>query len=151
MLKNQYFPLFLMAALSFTVMYILMYAMVDTFNNAIPNLNQIYMAGLMEAPMVVIELLLMKGMYQNKKANAAIIACSVLVMVGFFLLMRQQAAINDKQFLKSMVPHHASAILMCKEAKLKDPEIQALCKEIIASQQKEIDQMRTKLEVLEGR
>jgi len=30
----------------------------------------------------------------------------------FFTLVRQQAAITDKQFLKSMIPHHGAAILM---------------------------------------
>ena len=36
------------------------------------------MAGLMTAPMVVIELLLMSSMYKNKKLNAAVIVLSAL-------------------------------------------------------------------------
>lgn len=39
-------------ALSFAVMYLLMYAMVDRPGNVFHNLNQIYMAGLMAAPML---------------------------------------------------------------------------------------------------
>ena len=40
-----------MAVLSFISMYILMYAMADSFANVIPNINQFYMAGLMTMPM----------------------------------------------------------------------------------------------------
>lgn len=38
-------------------------------------------------------------------------------------MMMVQVAVSDKQFLKSMIPHHAAAVLMVKEAKLTDPEI----------------------------
>ncbi len=51
-----------MGVLSFASMYILMYAMVDTFENVFSNLNQLYMAGLMMAPMIVIELFVMGSM-----------------------------------------------------------------------------------------
>jgi uncharacterized protein (DUF305 family) len=65
------------------------------------------------------------------------------------MLIRQQTAISDKQFLRSMIPHHAGAILMCERASIQDSEIKELCKSIIASQQAEIDQMRAKLNELE--
>src|SRR5438094_8837692 len=45
--------------------HILMYAMVNRFANVYSNLNQFYMAGLMTAPVVVIELALMGSMYDN--------------------------------------------------------------------------------------
>jgi uncharacterized protein (DUF305 family) len=148
MLKSNYFRLLIMGVLSFMAMYILMYAMVDTFANVIPNLNQFYMAGLMAMPMVVIELLLMKGMYHNKKWNTLIIIAGIILMAGLFLGIRQQIAISDKEFLRSMIPHHASAVLMCEKADLKDSEIKELCKEIVSGQQAEIDQMKAKLEDL---
>ena len=47
----------LMIGLSFLAMYVLMNAMVNTLPNAIPNYNQFYMAGLMTAPMVVLEMI----------------------------------------------------------------------------------------------
>jgi len=56
-------------------MYTLMYAMVDSAQDVYHNVNQVYMAGLMTAPMVVIELSLMAGMYQNKRLN---VVCPVL-------------------------------------------------------------------------
>lgn len=55
----NYRNLLLMAALSFLSMYILMYAMVNVPGNVVNNLNEVYMAGLMAAPMIVIELLSM--------------------------------------------------------------------------------------------
>ena len=143
--QNHYRHLAIMAVLSFISMYILMYGMVNVIGNVYNNLNQFYMAGLMTAPMVVIELSVMKAMYQDKGRNALIIAGSVIATVVFFLLIRQQTAISDKQFLRSMIPHHAGAILMCERASIQDPDIKSLCESIISSQQAEIDQMKAKL------
>jgi len=137
-----------MFVFSFISMYVLMYAMVDRLENVISNPNQFYMAGLMAAPMVAIELILMSSMYPKKKLNALLMAVSVLAMAAFFLFIRVQVAIDDKDFLRSMIPHHAGAVLMCEEASLEDPEVQDLCRKIIESQQREIDQMKAILERL---
>jgi uncharacterized protein (DUF305 family) len=56
-------------------------------------------------------------------------------------VMRQQTAIGDVQFLRSMIPHHSGAILMCGESNLSDLEIKKLCDQIVASQREEISQM----------
>ncbi|WP_374151521.1 DUF305 domain-containing protein [Xanthomonas hortorum] len=146
MKKTHYRRLLLMVVLSFVAMYILMYAMADRLENVYPNFNQFYMAGLMAAPMLVMELALMGGMYQNKKLNGALMALGVVLALVFWALIRQQAAINDRQFLKSMIPHHAGAILMCEQASIQDPEILQLCRGIIASQSAEIAQMKSLLE-----
>src|SRR3990167_5687758 len=69
----KYLNLIIMSLLSFISMYILMYIMVDSFANVYSNLNTLYMAGLMTIPMVVIELLVMNRMYNNKKINILII------------------------------------------------------------------------------
>ena len=138
-----------MAALSFIAMYVLMYSMVDVYANAYPNTNQFYMAGLMAAPMVIFELFLMGEMYKNKKLNVTITIVSLVLLAGFFGAIRRQIAVSDEQFLKSMIPHHAGAILMCEEAPIQDPEIQELCRGITRSQQSEIDWMKAKLYRLE--
>jgi len=130
-------------------MYVFMYAMVDTFANVYSSVNQFYMAGLMTAPMVVIEIFLMWAMYNNKKANLIVIAASLVALGGFFVLIRQQAAVSDTQFLRSMIPHHAGAILMCENAPITDTELKELCKAIISSQRSEINQMKAKLNKLE--
>jgi uncharacterized protein (DUF305 family) len=40
-----------------------------------------------------------------------------------------------------MVPHHSGAILMCRGAKLQDPELVTLCQNISQGQRREIEQM----------
>jgi uncharacterized protein (DUF305 family) len=45
-----------------------------------------------------------------------------------------------------MIPHHASAILMCEEARPRNSEVRKLCETIISGQQAEIDQMKALLQ-----
>lgn len=130
-----------MTVLSFAAMYVLMYAMVDRLADVYASLNQANMAALMTAPMVIIELLLMRDMYQSRAANVAILIASIVVLAGSWMAIRSQAAIGDVQFLRSMIPHHSGAILMCREALLTDADIQDLCRGITAGQQSEIDRM----------
>lgn len=144
--RAPYLRLLAMAVLSFLAMYLLMYAMVDRWENVHPNVNQLYMAALMTAPMVLIELLLMGGMYPDRRFNAVIVVAAALGLVLAWLGIRWQSGVDDRQFLKSMIPHHAGALLMCERHRLRDPELQALCRQIVASQQAEIDLMRAKLE-----
>lgn len=143
--SKHYYHLALMAALSFIAMYALMYSMVNSFANVYNNFNQFYMAGLMTAPMVLIELVVMRAMYQDKKLNAIVAGIGIIALIGFFLMIRQQTLITDNQFLRSMIPHHASAILMCEQAPIQDAQIKELCKGIMSSQQSEIDQMKRML------
>ena len=150
-MKGHYGRLVVMTVISFIAMYVLMYAMVDRFANVFPNFNQFYMAGLMAAAMVAIELVVMGGMYPNRKVNIALIAASLAALAGFWILIRQQTAIGDRQFVKSMIPHHAGAILMCEQATLTDPELVRLCGDIVRGQQREIDQMKDILRRLETR
>lgn len=145
---GRYLRLFIMAILSFCIMYLFMYAMVDKWSNVFHNYNQFYMAGLMTSPMIILELLLMGSMYERKNLNIAILIISVISLIFFWFSIRGQKAIGDEQFLKSMIPHHAGAILMCQNASLVDEEIRALCQNIISGQQKEIDFMKAKLNLL---
>lgn len=145
MTQGHYGRLLLMTVLSFMAMYILMYAMVDRLGNVFISVNQFYMAALMTAPMVVLELLLMGSMYKDKKLNAILIGIGVIALLVFWTLIRQQAAVGDRQFLRSMIPHHAGAILMCEEAGLREPEVLQLCEGIVSSQQSEIARMKSML------
>ena len=139
--KSHYRHLAMMLLVSFGAMYGLMYAMTNRFDDVFMNLNQVYMAGLMTAPMVVIELIVMRAMYENARLNMIIIGLAVLGGVAMFAGIRSQAAISNTQFLRSMIPHHSSAILMCQHASITDPAIHELCRGITSSQQAEIDQM----------
>jgi len=131
-----------MLVLSFVAMYVLMYAMVDRLGNAVPNINQFYMAGLMTAPMAILEILLMGRMYPDKRKNMVVLMLGMVVLAACWFGIRVQAGVGDRQFLKSMIPHHAGAILMCEQATLTDPETRALCEGIVKSQEGEIARMR---------
>jgi uncharacterized protein (DUF305 family) len=145
----QYGHLSIMAVLSFFAMYFLMYAMVDKLENVFLSLNQVYMAGLMAAAMVIIELAVMGMMYPSKRLNLIIIAASAAYAAVFFLFIRQQSMIYESQFLRSMISHHAGAILMCENTRFHDAEIKQLCQNIIANQESEITQMKIKLATLD--
>jgi uncharacterized protein (DUF305 family) len=143
---GHYGRLLAMMALSFLAMYALMYAMVDRWANVYGNINQFYMAGLMAAPMLVIELLLMAKMYPNRRWNLLLAIGALIFMAACWFGIREQAAVTDRQFIRSMIPHHAGAILMCEQNRLQDPALQRLCDDIVQSQRAEIAQMKVLLE-----
>jgi cytochrome c oxidase subunit IV len=128
-------------AIDFAIMYLVMYTMIATLDHFRLNLNNVYMTLMMVAPMAVVMLVAMRSMFPSRRANAVVIAAAVLVFIASFGAMRTQASVGNDEFLRSMIPHHSGAILMCREAAITDPEIVALCKQIIDSQQREIAQM----------
>lgn len=130
-----------MGILHVPIMYLFMFAMVDTWSDVRPNHNTLYMAVMMAMPMLI----LMPG--KNKKVMVYAIAS--LLLVGSFFFIRKQVLIGDEQFIKSMIPHHSGAILMCGKAKLADPELKSLCEKIATGQRQEIEQMERILERLE--
>lgn len=138
---TNYLRLAAMSGLSFLSMYVLMFSMVNTARDVYHNLNTAYMAALMASPMVLIELWLMRAMYRRRAVNVVVAGVAVAVLALAFLAIRVQTGVADQQFLRSMIPHHSGAILMCREASIKDAELSALCDRIIESQQEEIDQM----------
>ncbi|MES2443404.1 MAG: DUF305 domain-containing protein [Pseudomonadota bacterium] len=146
MTKNPYASLALQTIVGAVVMYLVMFVMIDSLGSFYNNLNMVYMTLMMVAPMVVLMVLAMRHMFPSRSLNAALLAGSVIVFVGCFAMIRTQTTIGDRQFLRSMIPHHSGAILMCREASLRDPEIVALCARIIQSQRQEIDQMKAILQ-----
>jgi uncharacterized protein (DUF305 family) len=91
-------------------------------------------------------LLTMLAMYPNKKLNGLRYLGFADVFILSMIGIREQSLVGDQQFLRSMIPHHSGAVLMCEKAKITDPEIQSLCQGIISSQTSEIDQMKAILE-----
>jgi uncharacterized protein (DUF305 family) len=147
--RMMWIKLAVMTLLGFIAMYFLMYQMVNSSRDLILSVNQIWMAGSMAAAMVAIELLIMGEMYKNRAIRFGLIGLSTLMTVVFVLFTRYQTAIDNNDFLRSMIPHHSGAILMCSNPKLTDPEIVKLCGQITKSQQEEIDEMnqiRTRLD-----
>lgn len=135
----------------FIAMYFMMYSMIDGLYNLIPNINNLYMTLLMVSAMLVIELLIMKGMYENKKINLAIIIVSLVIGSFSWFGIREQINVGDKQFVKGMIPHHAAAVLLSEKARLTDPELIRLQKDILETQAKEIEFMKRKLKEFENK
>ena len=141
-MKGSYRLLGIEMAIDFVIMYLVMYTMIATLDHFYFNLNNVYMTLMMVAPMTFLMLVFMRSMYQSQRLNWIIGAVAALVFIASFAAMRTQAAIGDKEFLKSMIPHHSGAILMCQQSALADPEIIKLCGEIVKAQETEIAQMK---------
>lgn len=145
MMKNSYLSLGTQTLVSGIIMYLVMFVMIDRIDSFYNNLNMLYMTLMMVAPMVVLMILAMAHMFKSKAANIALLATSVAAFLGSFALIRTQTTIGDTAFLRSMIPHHSGAILMCQKANLTNLEIVELCGTIIKSQREEIAQMKAML------
>lgn len=139
--RGAYWMLGLNLLLCLVVMYLVMYTMIDGWRDYRNNANMLYMALTMWAPMGILMLATMAGMYQDARTNIVLYVLFAVVTLGSFWATRSQALVGDRQFIQSMVPHHSGAILMCRAAKLQDPELIKLCLEISQGQRQEIEQM----------
>jgi uncharacterized protein (DUF305 family) len=148
MARKHYAMLGLNLIVSGIVMYFVMYTMIDTTADLYNNLNNLYMTAMMVTSMAVLMLWMMRGMYPNRRLNILLYASFALIFILSFAGMRTQAMIGDRQFLRSMIPHHSGAVLMCEKSALADPEILDLCRGIVRSQAQEIAQMKAILERL---
>ncbi|KAB2911345.1 MAG: DUF305 domain-containing protein [Kofleriaceae bacterium] len=142
---NPYLMLLLSVAISYVVMCAIMFSMVDRWGNVYLNLSQVYMTGLMAGSMVPIMLLTMPGMFKSRRANAALWVGSAAVLALCWGLLRAEAGVRDRQFLRAMISHHAAAVQMCNESSLSDPRVLELCRGIISSQEREIAEMKALL------
>ena len=115
---SDYKKFLIMLYSSFIVMYSVMYTNVADESHIFLNLNRLYMTLLMVSPMALIMLFTMKKMYSNKKYNLIIIGLSIIAFTAAFTLLRAQGFVGDKQFMRSMIPHHSSAILVSEQAQI---------------------------------
>lgn len=102
------------------------------------NMNDFYMGVMMAGVMF----LLMGVYYRSKK----LIVVGVVITVIIFICIRRQMFIGEKEYLESMIPHHSMAVLMTKRLKekgeIKKQELRELMKNIINTQEKEIELMK---------
>ena len=138
---HPYRSLALQTAISGIIMYLVMFVMIDRLSSFYNNLNMFYMTLMMVAPMVMLMIFTMRHMFPSDTLNTILLVGSAIAFLGSFALIRTQTTIGDTAFLRSMIPHHSGAILMCEQASIKDPELVKLCDGIIKSQRAEIDQM----------
>src|SRR6185369_14816438 len=98
----------LMIVYSFIIGYIFsMGLLADKFDDVTNNLNKIYMALLMAFSM---------GVYwYGYNDNIYMTSMYIILCIIIIILIRLQVAINDKQFLLSIIEHHSAAITMSKK------------------------------------
>jgi len=141
--RMSYKQFAVMMIVSFFIMYVVMFLNMDSIDHYHTSATRIYMAILMIAPMAIVMMVLMGKMYPVKKINTGIIVAAIIVFAAALAALRTQTPVGDVQYMKAMIPHHSSAIMTSKHANIKDPEVRKLADSIIASQQREIEQMET--------
>jgi len=147
---RPYWMLAAALALSLAVMYLLTFAMINTWNDFYFNLSNLYMALIMVFPMGIVMIALMWRMFPNRRLNIGLLVAFAAAFGAAFWMGRTETFIGNEQFLDSMIPHHSRAILVCEQSDITDAEIQNLCQEIIDSQQAEINQMKQIMTRLQG-
>lgn len=130
-----------MIVTAMVVMYLLTYTNTYEASHLRWSEQRLYMTLLMGASMAVVMLLFMLGMYQNWRINTAILVSSALLFGGAAFLIRSQSAIDDRNFLNAMIPHHSIAILASERADIGDLRVCELAVTIIEAQQREIREM----------
>jgi uncharacterized protein (DUF305 family) len=135
---------------STAIMLPVMYLNTYTLDHVFFSETRTYMALVMGATMAIIMLAYMRGMLSEPRLNAAIVAGSAVVFALALWLVRSQSTVDDIDYMKAMIPHHSIAILTSERARLSDPRVQALAKQIIESQQREISEMKALIRELES-
>ena len=148
---NNYTKFVGMLAASFVAMYVTMYLNTYAIDHVYFSLTRFYMSCLGISAMAIIMYVAMRGMYQNKKKNIAIIVGSIALFLAALGLVRIQAPIiGDVLWMKAMIPHHSIAILTSERADIQDPEVKQLAEDIIKAQRMEIEEMKQMIEKLEA-
>ena len=131
-----------MIATSIPIMFILMYQLVYEADHLTFSVSRLLAAFVMAAVMAVIMLGFMWSMYEGRGVKLAVLVGSALLGVVFLSVNRAQSLINDTRFMRAMIPHHSIAINKASKADIRDPRVRKLADEIIASQVREISEMK---------
>ena len=145
-INMNYGKLITMMIISFFIMYGVMFLNVDRFDHIYLSLSRGYMAILMVLPMAIVMLLMMGKMYPAKKWNTRIILGSLILFGLVIVFLKTQTLVGDMQYMKAMIPHHSSAIMTSKNAKIRDPQVRELSLKIIQLQEEEITLMKNIME-----
>ena len=138
---RNYWRFAAMIATSMTAMFALTYANSYRLGDVQWSETRFYTVFVMGAAMAVIMLGFMLGMYTSRKINAAIFVGSAIVFSLALWLVRSQETVQDRSYMRAMVPHHSIAILTSSRAELTDLRVRELADEIIAAQKREIEEM----------
>ena len=140
-----------MIAASIIVMFGLMYLNTYELDHVFFSETRAYMAVLMGATMAMIMLAFMWGMYKNGALNVAIMTAAAAAFAVALWLVRSQVTVDDVAYMRAMIPHHSIAILTSERAHITDARVRKLADGIIATQRKEIGEMKALVSEHAGR
>lgn len=132
-----------MIVTSTVVMFALMYLNTWAIDHVFYSQTRTWMALLMGAVMAMIMLGFMWKMYENRKANVAIMLGSVAVFAASLWLVRSQQTVSDVSYMKAMIPHHSIAVMTSDRAHIRDPRVRKLADDILKAQVREIREMKS--------
>jgi len=139
--KSNYGTFFAMIGTSTLVMFGLMYLNSYEFGHVRFSETRTFMAIYMGAAMAIIMLLFMLDMFKNKKLNFGIFIGSAVIFAAGLFFVRSQETVQDKSWMRAMIPHHSIAILTSERAEIEDVRVRELADEIIKAQRREIKEM----------
>jgi uncharacterized protein (DUF305 family) len=131
-----------MIATSMVAMYIIMYLNTSSLDHVQWSETRLFMTLVMGATMAVIMLGYMLRMYSDARLNIGIVVASVVVFALALWLVRSQATVGERSYMRAMIPHHSIAILTSERANISDVRVRELADEIIEAQRREIAEMK---------
>lgn len=148
-MQMSYWRFAAMITTSTVVMYGIMYLNTYAFEHVLWSETRAWMALVMGAVMAIVMLGFMLNMYKKKTLNLAIFVGSALVFALALWVVRSQATVSDRDYMKAMIPHHSIAILTSERAQITDPRVRKLADDIIEAQRREIAEMKYLIHDLE--
>jgi len=142
MMKMGWGKFVAMIATSTVVMFFLMYQLVYSFDHALFSLNRLMASLIMGCVMAVIMLGFMWSMYEGRRTKVAVVVAAAVLGVLLLYMNRAQTLVDDTTFMRAMIPHHSIAINNASKSQISDPRVRELADEIIASQVREIAEMK---------
>lgn len=140
-----------MIATSTSLMFVLMYQLVYTAEHVMFSVNRLLASLVMACVMSIVMLAFMWPMYKGTRTKVAVVVISGVLGAILLASNRNQVLIDDTRFMQSMIPHHSIAINNARNASITDPRVRELADQIIASQVREIVEMKLLLDDIKMR
>jgi hypothetical protein len=139
-----------MIAVSTFVMFFLMYQLIYSTDHALFSVNRLIASLVMGCVMAIVMQGFMWSMYKGTRIKIAVLAAAAVGAVILLSLNRSQTLVGDVAFMRSMIPHHSIAINNARKANISDPRVRELADQIVASQVREISEMKVLIEEIES-
>jgi Ca2+/Na+ antiporter len=137
------YSLWFMMGGSFIIqMFIMSFIMTDSPKNITFSVGKFYMSVIMALLMGLLEVFMFD--FHMKTISIIYYLFLFFMLIVSIYLYRNQAYIEDKDYLSEMIEHHSMALLTSEEIlqNTKSERVKRLAENIISTQEKEIEYMR---------